>query len=132
MYRDLEEEMGVTTNLTGKILGRWGDGEAAGVGMREIKESVCRSGKVWMVERCEAKAPLVAEVAQWVSWAKVWDASIDFGIGCSRGMQALVRVMCHHGQGSQLCPLCDCPSLYEDSLYAICWYIMPIHWAWVI
>ena len=38
--------MGGTTNLTGKILGRWEDGEAAGVGMREIKESVCRSGKV--------------------------------------------------------------------------------------
>ena len=76
-----------------------------------IREFVCRSDKVWMVERCKAvdgrkmvwmvercKAPLVAEVAQRVSWAKVWDASMDFGIGCSRGMQALVRVMCHHGQ----------------------------------
>ena len=31
-------------------------------------------------------------------------------------MQALVRVMCHHGQGPQLCPLCDCPSLCEASL----------------
>ena len=48
-----------------------------------------------MVERCKAKAPLVAVVAQRVSWAKVWDASIDFRIGCTRGMQAL----CHHGQG---------------------------------
>ena len=71
---------------------------------------------MWMVERCKAKAPLVAEVAQWVSWTKVWDASMDFGIGCSRGMQALVRVMCHHGQRFRLCPLCDCPSLYEVSL----------------
>ena len=26
--RDLEEEMGATTNLTGRILGRWEDGEA--------------------------------------------------------------------------------------------------------
>ena len=59
------------------------DGEAAGVGMREIKESVCMNGKVWMVERCKTKAPLVAEVAQRVSWAKVWDASMDLGIGDS-------------------------------------------------
>ena len=62
------------------------------MGTKEIKESVCRSGKVWMMERCKAKAPLVAEVAQRVSWAKVWDASMDFGFGCSRGMQVLVCV----------------------------------------
>lgn len=59
------------------MLGRWEHGEAAGVGLREIKESVCRSGKVWMVERCKAKAPLVAEVAQRVSWASV---------GCQHGL----------------------------------------------
>ena len=71
--RDLEEEM------AGRILGRWEDGEAAAVGTRD---TVCRCGRVWMVEGYKAKASLAAEAAQRVSWAKVWDASMDFGIGC--------------------------------------------------
>ena len=50
-----------------------------GVGMREVKESVSRCGKERMIERCQAKAPLVAEVAQRVSLAKVWDASMALG-----------------------------------------------------
>ena len=32
------------------------------------------------------------------------------------GIQALVRVMCHHGHGFRPCPLCDCSRWSHDSL----------------
>ncbi len=83
---------------------RFERGEGVGVPLKER-----------MVESCiKVKAPLVAEVAQRVSWSKVWDACMDLGIGCTRGIQ--VRVMCHHGRGSRPCPLCDCSSVSQDSL----------------
>ena len=92
------------------------DGGAIGVCMREVKDSVCGHGRRWMVERCQAKAPLVAEVACRTSWAKVCqDACMDWGISCTRGLQAVVRVM---GQGYNPCPLGgdDCPAVSPDSL----------------
>ena len=114
--KDLEEELGVTTNLTGRLLTQNKGGIEGAVGLREVRESVSRCGKEQIVESCKAKALLVAEVAQRVSWSKVWDACMDLGIGCTRGIQALVRVMCHHGRGSRPCPLCDCSSVSQDSL----------------
>ena len=98
--KDVEEELGVTTNLTSRLLTQNEGGIEGAVGLREVRESVSHCGKERMVEKCKAKAPLVAEVAQRLSWSKVWDACMDLGIGCTRGMQALVRVMCHHGRGS--------------------------------
>ena len=39
---DLEEGLGVTTNLIGRILGRWEDEVATGVGTREWKNPCAR------------------------------------------------------------------------------------------
>ena len=85
LVQSAKEELGMATKLTSRI--EQEEGMEVGVGMREVKESVSRCGKERMLERCQAKAPLVAEVAQRVSWAKVWDASMDLGINCMRGMQ---------------------------------------------
>ena len=42
--KDLEEKMGIESNLTDRILGELNDGVAIGVCMREVKDSVCVGG----------------------------------------------------------------------------------------
>ena len=69
--------MGMTANLTGRYLE---GGKMEKLSLRKMKISVCRRNKTWMVERLKAKTLLVSEVPQRVSWAKVWDASMNFGI----------------------------------------------------
>ena len=51
-----------------------------------------------LVDRCWEKAPVIAEVAKRVDWARLWDA--DIGGNAVRGLQMLSRVMSHHGRGS--------------------------------
>jgi len=55
---------------------------------------MCRHDRMWMTETCQVKAPLVEEVAQRISWVRIWDACIDLGIGCTRGMQAVLILAC--------------------------------------
>ena len=51
--KDLEEELGVTTNLTGRLLTQNEGGIEGAVGLREGRESVSRYGKERMVESCK-------------------------------------------------------------------------------
>ena len=39
--------------------------------LKEVKDPVCTRYRMWMKERCQVKAPLVAEVAQRISWTRV-------------------------------------------------------------
>ena len=48
--------------------------------LKEVKDPVCTRYRMWMKERCQVKAPLVAEVAQRISWTRVWDACMDLRI----------------------------------------------------
>ena len=57
---------------------------------------------------------MLADVDHKVSWAKVWVARMALELDPpSRGFPGFGE-WCDHG--SQLCQLCDCLSLYEDSL----------------
>ena len=46
---------------------------------------------------------------------RLWDAALDYGVSCTRGLQLLSRVLSHHGKGNHSCPLYDTGPL-EDSV----------------
>ena len=80
---------------------------------REITNSQ-KSGNFWCMcnaavtlKRCLEKASLVADIEGSVGWTKLWDAALDFGVKHTRGLQALSRVIGHHGRGVKPCPVCD-------------------------
>ena len=83
---------------------------------REMKETVCREDRQMLVDRCWVKAPVIAEVARRVGWARLWDVTLDIGGKAVRGLQMLSRVMSHHGRGSRPCPLCDAAALQSTVL----------------
>ena len=77
------------------------------VTIREMKELIYQRDKLKLVGRCWEKAPVIAEVAGRVGWARLWDAALNYGGKTTRGLQMLSRVMSHHGRGGRPCPLCD-------------------------
>ena len=72
-----------------------------------------------LLDRCDLRAPLVAQVEWRAGWVRVWDAALDYGVSHTRGLQLLSRVLSHHGKGNHPCPLpcplCDIAPL-EDSV----------------
>ena len=106
--RDLEEAM--QTEFTEGIL----KGET--VGARQRKKEIQKIDRDRVLARCEEKYPMVAEVANDVGWAKLWDTCLSLGTATITGLQKLSMAMAHHGRGSHPCPLCDMTDLEADSV----------------
>lgn len=95
------------TNYTDQILAG-----LDGVNLREVKEVFKRVDKERCLERCSEKAPVIAEVAKrGGSWSRLWDTTLFLGTRHTAGLQALSRLLAHHGHGSKPCPLCEERSL---------------------
>ncbi len=97
--RELEEVCGVT--VTEKVL----KGEL--MCDRNLKEEIRRLDQKLLLERCAVKVPCIAEIEERIGWARLWDATLNFGVQHTRGLQMLSRVMSHHGSGNRSCSLCD-------------------------
>ena len=41
------------------------------------------------------------------SWTRLWDSALHLGTWHTDGLNALSRMLAHHGHGSKLCPQCD-------------------------
>lgn len=74
-----------------------------------MKEELRCLDKEWILVRCQEKAPFIAEEV--VGWASLWDKVLEYKLEHARGVQALARVLGHHGKGEKLCPLCSEQSL---------------------
>ena len=85
---------------------RWG---------RSLKEEIRRVDCAQLLDRCDLRAPLIAQVKRRAAWVRLWDAALDYGVSHTRGLQLLSRVLSHHGRGNHPCPLCDTPPP-EDSV----------------
>ena len=106
--QELEEEFGTT--YTERIL----EG-ADEVALREVIETVTKIDKGKLVERCEGKAGLIAEVEKDIGWARLWDSVLDVGADGVRGLQNLSRLMSSHGHSNRPCPQCDITNLEGSS-----------------
>ena len=94
---------------------------------REMKEMIYQQDRRIIVDRCGEKAPVIAEVAGRVGWARFWNAALDSGGKTVRGLQMLSRVMSHHGKGGRPCPLCDAAALQCSVLDHILDHILDHH-----
>ena len=98
--KELEGYFG--THVTESILTRSGV-----CSMRAVKKQLKKVDKEITWNRCSEKTPLISDVEKCVGWTKLWDAALDLGANHTRGLQALSRLMSHHGRGSKPCPMCD-------------------------
>ena len=75
--------------------------------------------RVRNLERCAEREPLIAEVVimnRGGNWSRLWDATLLLGMRHTDGLQALSRMLAHHGQGVKPCPLCDESSLHPNPI----------------
>ena len=108
--RELEEVFG--TSYTDVILGG-----AEDVCLREVCDAVVICDKARLLERCEKKSKLVAEIGKGVGWARLWDGVMDLGVKHIKGLRALSRIFSSHGRGSKPCPSCDAVDLDGELLH---------------
>ena len=79
--RELEEMCGVTDKLLkGEV--RWG---------RSLKEEIRRVDCAQLLDRCDLRAPLIAQVERRARWVRLWDAALDYGVSHTRRLQSLSR-----------------------------------------
>ena len=99
--RGLEEEFG--TDFTDCFLR-----DRGAASMCEVKEKLRRLDRTMLLKKCDVMYPVVADIERKVVWRHLWETALDLGYRHTRGLQALSRLMCHHGRGKKPCPLCDC------------------------
>ena len=78
------------------------------VSICEVKKELRRLDRTLLLEKCDVTYPIIADIERKVGWRHLWETALDLGFRHTRGLQALSRLMCHHGRGMKLCPLCDC------------------------
>ena len=109
--RELESYFG--TRYTNHILA-----SADEVSMKSVKKVLRKVDSKMTLERCSEKAPAVAQVVECGgSWCKLWDTTLHLGTRHTTGLQALSKVLAHHGHGSKPCPLCD-KNMLDSSIIA--------------
>ena len=77
--------------------------------IRTVNIKLKKIDKDTTLKRRLEKASFVADIEKSVGWTKLWDAALDLGVKHTRGLQALSRLMRHHGHGVKACPMCDVP-----------------------
>ena len=83
--RELEEMCGVAFTdrlLKGELM--WG---------KNSKEEIRRVDSAQLLDRCDLRAPVIAQVERRPGWARLWDATLDYGVSHTRGLQLLSRVL---------------------------------------
>ena len=62
---------------------------------RDLKKIIFSRDKAMLLEKCAANddTKLISEIAQVVSWSKLWDQALDEGPRCVNGLKALVRIV---------------------------------------
>ena len=75
--------------------------------------------KAMLLEKCAANdnTKLISEIAQVISWSKLWDQALDKGPRCVNRLKALVRIITYPSHATRVCPKCDVNEL-EVSLLA--------------
>ena len=53
---------------------------------RKMKDNIRRVDHEQLLKRCTERAPLIAEVEKRVSWARLWDTALNFGLQHTRGI----------------------------------------------
>ena len=57
---------------------------------------------------CHPSVNSAAQITQSVSWRKIWDNALDYGVKSTRCVQSVLRELCRPTFGDKLCHLCNC------------------------
>ena len=57
---------------------------------------------------CHPSVNSAAQIAQSVSWRKIWDNALDYGVKGTRCVQSVLRELCRPTFGEKLCHQCNC------------------------
>ena len=77
------------------------------VDLRSMKKVNLYKDHSMSIQKCKNKAPLIAEVAEKSRWPRIWDGVLEHGGRYTARLQALTRLMSHHGRGRRPCPFCE-------------------------
>ena len=77
------------------------------VDIRYVKKDISQKDRNMSIQKFKDKAPLIAEVAERSRWPRIWDGVLEHSGRYTAGLQALTRLMSHHGRGRRLCPFCE-------------------------
>ena len=50
-----------------------------------------------------------AVIAQSITWRKLWDQALEYGVKGTRCVQSVFKSLCRPTFGEKICPLCNCP-----------------------
>ena len=69
--------------------------------MCEVKEDLREIGwkKLKLLEKCDVEHPIVADIERKIGWRILWETALTLGPRHTSGLQALSRLLCHHGRG---------------------------------
>ena len=86
---------------------------------RDLKNIIFSCDKAILLEKYAANVDtkLISEIAQVISWSKLWDQALDKGPRCVNGLKELVRIITYPSHATRVCPKCDVNEL-EVSLLA--------------
>ena len=72
-----------------------------------MKKELLQKDHMMLVKKCKEKAAMIAAVAERSRWPRIWDGALECGGRYTKCVQALTRLMSHHGRGKKPCPYCD-------------------------
>ena len=78
---------------------------------KEMKEKIRKQDREGLLLKCRDKAPLIVKVEEGVGWRRLWSEVMEHKLSYTRGLQAVARLMSHHGKGKKPCPCCELESL---------------------
>ena len=77
---------------------------ARDVDFKSMKKDILQKDCNMSTQKCNDKAPLIAEVAERSRWPRIWDGVLKHGGRYTARLQALTRLMSHRGRGRKPCP----------------------------
>ena len=97
----VELEEWFSCEFVGKLLWR------EGICVKLMRKELLQKDRMMSVKKCKEKASMIGAVAERSRWPRIWDSALECGGRYTKSVQALTRLMSHHGREKKLCPYCD-------------------------
>ena len=70
--------------------------EREGICFKLMRKELLQKDRMMSVKKCKEKA-MIAAVAERSRWPRIWDGALECGGRYTKCVQALTRLMSHHG-----------------------------------
>ena len=94
----VELEEWFSCEFVGKLLWR------EGICVKLMRKELLQKDHMMSVKKCKEKASMIAAVAERSRWPRIWDSALECGGRYTKSVQALTRLMSHHGRERSCAP----------------------------